>query len=485
MFDPDEFSEPSGRYHKVALKNVQVWEPCRDEESEDWLSSLEVSSNNPKPYPIRRKHLYPSSIDRLHVIVQPDGALWLEGCLYLFWCHCVKGLHHFTISNAAGDLSHMMNKLLEGGRDYNIFRGLVIERPTYFYKSQLKIEISNGTIKRKPANRKISNAVNFYRWKVIERDFKPEEEMWKSIIKHRRFTDEYGVTQIQEIISTDLSFKVKDSIATGRFLRDGGRLFPIDRENQNNLLNALTELQNTEMLLAHIVSITTGMRMQSSLTLRHDNIVHGIGSDNDPRKFDLHYIEMGEGTLVEAKNGKQQSVAMPAWVHNLLHIYINSKRHKERAMKSPITDDNAQYVFLTRTGRPYYVAGLDRKLFNYSAEAGSALRQFIKKVMDKLAQANTPLSYSFHDLRATFGMNLLEDYMKQIKDGKMNQIELLDKLRRRLNHEDVNVTLAYLKYRDEHPLLAQAQDEFEIHLETLIRSEMNKHEQQRARNSLP
>ncbi|MCY1451995.1 hypothetical protein D9M71_688920 [compost metagenome] len=105
--------------------------------------------------------------------------------------------------------------------------------------------------------------------------------------------------------------------------------------------------------------------------------------------------------------------------------------------------------------------------------------------MDKLAEANTPLSYSFHDLRATFGMNLLEDYMKQIKDGKMNQIELLDKLRNRLNHEDVNVTLAYLKYRDEHPLLAQAQDEFEIHLETLIRSEMKKHEQQRARNSLP
>lgn len=484
MLHTSPLSHLGGHYHKVVLKNVQIWEPCLEADCDDWLSPFGAALSSSQAYPIRRKRLYPPSIDAIHVIVQPDGALWAEGCLYLFWCHCVKGLHHSTISNVAGDLSHMMNKLASGERDYNVFRGLPIERPTYFYKSELKIEIARGLIKRKVANRKIANMINFYKWKISDRDFKPDEEMWKAVIKHRRFTDKFGVTQIQEITSTDLPFKVKDSIATGRFLRDGGRLFPIERESQKNLIQVLKELQNTEMLLAHIVSITTGMRMQSTLTLRHHNIVPGIGSESDPRKFDLHYIEIGEGTQVEAKNSKHQFVAIPAWVHNQLHTYINSVRHKERSMKSPITDNNTQYVFLTRTGRPYYVAEADRKFYNYSTETGSAIRQFIKTVMKKLVEQQTPLSYSFHDLRATFGMNLLEDYMKQVKDGKMNQLELLDKLRQRLNHEDINVTLAYLKYREDHPLLAQAQDEFEIHLETLIRTEISKYERQRTSNLL-
>ncbi|SEE24820.1 site-specific integrase [Pseudomonas migulae] len=477
MIDLD--SKPSGRYHKVALKNVQIWEPCSEEDSTEWLPPIDKNTPFSKGYPIRRKPLFPPSIDRLHVIVQPDGALWLEGCLYLFWCNYVKALKHSTIANTAGDLSDFMNKLLDGERDYNDFSGLKVHRPTYYYKSELKLEIARGSLKRKPANRKISNTVGFYNWKLEERDFKPEEEMWKPVVKHRRYTDIHGVSQIKEIHTTDLSFKNAESISTGRFLRDGGKLFPIDRKNQDNLIKALTDLENPEMLLAHIVSLTTGARIQSNLTLRHNSIQPGVGAEDDPAKYALYYIKMGEGTPVDTKNSKPQSVGMPAWVHHLLYVYINSDRHKARCAKSPITDDGGQYVFLTRSGRPYYIADADRKLFNFSAEAGSAIRQFANKIKERLNEMNAYFSYSFHDLRATFGMNLLEDYMKQVKDGKMNQIELLSLLQRRLNHEDINTTLAYLRYREEHPQLAQAQDEFEIHLETLIRKEMAKHDQKR------
>ncbi|MNV64684.1 hypothetical protein D3C71_1573390 [compost metagenome] len=79
-------------------------------------------------------------------------------------------------------------------------------------------------------------------------------------------------------------------------------------------------------------------------------------------------------------------------------------------------------------------------------------------------------------------MNLLEDYMNNVENGKMNQLELLDKLRSRLNHEDVNVTLGYLKYREDHPSLAQAQSEFEAHLESIIRTEISKHDELRTAN---
>lgn len=466
----------------MALKNVQLWEPCGEEDATEWLSPQEEGNSTSRGRPIRPMRLQPPSVPRLYVIVQPDGALWLEGCFYLFWCWSVKGIKDSTASNTAGDLSDMMNKLENSERDYNIFRGPKSERPTYFYKSELKLEIARGALKRKTANRKITNSVGFYTWKLIYRNFKPEADMWQTEIKQRRYTDKYGVVQIREIISTDLSFKNKESISTGRFIRDGGKLFPIERKSQENLLKALVELGNTEMLLSHIVSLTTGFRIQSTLTLRHSSIVSGVGSDDDQAKYALYSIQIGEGTLVEAKNGKSQVVLMPAWVHHMLHVYINSQRHKNRVAKSPILDGDAQYVFLTRTGRPYYVSEVDQSLFDFSAEKGSAIRQFAQRIKDKLNENDALFSYQFHDLRATFGMNLLEDYMSQVKDGKMNQLELLDKLKNRLNHEDVNVTLAYLKYREDHPQLAQAQSELETHLEGLIRAEITKHDQSRARN---
>ncbi|VVM75905.1 hypothetical protein PS673_02020 [Pseudomonas fluorescens] len=478
----DVQTAPICRYHKVVLKNVKLWEPCSEEEATEWLAPQEEGNSISRGYPIRPMRLQPPSAPRLYVIVQPDGALWLEGCLYLFWCWSVKGIKDSTASNAAGDLCDMMNKLESSERDYNVFRGPKSERPTYFYKSELKLEIARGTLKRKTANRKITNCVGLYTWKLAYRNFKPEAEMWQEQITQRRYTDKYGVMQVREVQSTDLSFKNKNSISTGRFIRDGGKLYPISRENQKILLDVLAELKNVEMLLMHIVSLTTGFRIQSVLTLRHSSILCGVGSDDDPNKYALYPIDIGEGTLVEAKNSKEQVVLMPAWVHRVLHVYISSQRHKTRSALSPITDDASQYVFLTRTGRPYYVAEADQSIFNFSAEKGSAIRQFAKKIKEKLEEADAYFSYQFHDLRATFGMNLLEDYMKKVKGGKMNQIELLDKLRGRLNHEDVNVTLGYLRYREDHPHLAQAQSEIEAHLEDLIRTEISKHDKSRALN---
>lgn len=479
---PGVNTESMSRYHKVPLKNVQIWEPCAVEDASEWLPPLDVHDSSSEGYPIRPKWLHTPSINRLHVIVQPDGALWPEGCFYLFWCVTVSGLHHSTISNMAGDLADMMNKLQDAGKDHNDFRGFKHERPTYFYKAALKFEIAKGQLKIRPANRKISSMIGYYKWKVSERGFNPDSDMWKTEIKHKRYTDSVGTTHTKEVYSTDLTFRCSESISTGRFIRDGGKLFPINRSNQENLLKALLELDNPEMLLSHIVCLTTGTRIQSTLTLRHGDIVQGVGSENDPNKYALYYIDMGEEYLVETKKGKNQSVAMPAWVHHMLNVYLNSQRHKERALKSAIKDDKSQYIFLTRTGKPYYVAERDRHLFNYSAEAGSALRQFKKKILEKLKEMGTPFTYRLHDLRATFGMNLLEDFMRQMENGKMNQIELLDKLRERLNHEDINTTLAYLRYREDHPLIAQAQSDFEAHLESLIRTEQLKHDHTRARN---
>ncbi|MDH4564252.1 site-specific integrase [Pseudomonas sp. BN411] len=466
----------TARYHKVPLTNVKLWEPCSPDEAVDWPECFEAEDADFEPYPVKPIPYQESSAPLLYVIIHPDGGIWLEGSLYLFERITELGTKATTASNIAGDLSNFMNTLLTGCRDFLDFDGPSFQRPTYYYKSELKKLLIKRELKRSTANRKILSMVGFYRWLCATRNFKPKQEMWKDKVRNVRYLDRHGIQQSKEIRGTDLTFRSAESISTGQYISDGGKLSPISRENQKHLLATLVALGNPEMILIHIVALTTGMRIQSILTLRHACIKQGKGGPNDPSKYALYGIKIGEGTLVEAKRGKPQTVLMPAWVHYKLSIYLNSERHKERAMRSAIKNEDDQYLFLTRTGRPYYTAEADQEAFDYSSEKGSAIRQYLKTIGEKLNEMGANFRYQFHDLRATFGMNLIEDNMKHVENGKMNQLELLDLLKNRLNQEDINTALGYLKYREGNELVAYAQSDFEDHLQSVITTEMLRHE---------
>ena len=461
------------RYHKVALKNVSLWEPCDPSDAEEWIAP---ETEGDKPYPVRPIHLMEASAPHLFVIVQPDGALWPEGSLYLFEKIAHQGDKQATVSNAASDLCDFMNKLYENDKNFLDFDGPKFKRPTYFYKSELKRHIMAGNRTRGYCNRQLGSVQGMYKWLASSRGFKPKQDMWASKSRFVNYVDKYGFPQAKEVITTDLTFRNAQKISSGRFIRDGGNLVPISRENQQRLVDVLVELGNPEMLLIHIVGLTTGMRIQSNLTLRHRAIKSGVGHESDDNKFALYGIEMGGALPTEAKNSKEQTVRVPAWVHHMLDIYIKSPRHLARAKLSPIKNDDDQYVFLTRTGKPYYTAETDQHLFDYSSEKGSALRQYCRKVIKLMKEKDAEFSYHMHDLRATFAMNLITDDMKNRDNGKMNQIDLLENLKNRLNQEDIEVTLRYLNYYEEHPQINQAQSDYELHLESLIRTEMLKNE---------
>lgn len=474
------------RYRKVALQNVRLWEPCEPEEASDWMAASDADDDQAKPYPIRPIPLSDEYAPHLYVILRPDGALWQEGSLYLLESVTEQGMSESSAQNAAGDLADFMNKMDDSGLDFLNFDGPSSLRPTYRYRATLKSQIMSGARSRGYCNRKIYNVQKLYRWLTTTRNFKPKQPMWISTTRQISYTDKHGNIHTKEVISTDLTFKKSKPIPFGKYIVDGGKLCPVSRENQDYLMRALFELGNPEMLLVHVVGLTTGMRIQTNLTLRHDSITLGVGDEDDDAKYALYGINVAsEESLVEAKNSKEQVIMMPAWVHHMLHVYINSDRHKQRAAKSPITEDSRQYIFLTRTGKPYYVAKRDEHLFDFSTEKGSALRHFCKKVVEVVKRENEKFNYQLHDLRATFGMNLIEDNSSDMENGKMNQLELLDMLKNRLNQEDINVTMRYLKYYQDHPRLAKAQSGFEVHLESLVRTEFTKNEQCRANRPPP
>lgn len=466
-----------GIYHKVSLTNVKLWQPCVEEDAMDWVGGIDNVGDGIEPYPVKALPYQQPFIGRIYIIVQPDGSIWREGSLYLLERVTELGTKASTASNIAGDLANFMNEMLAGNRNYLDFSGPSFMRPTYYYKSTLKTAITKGLIKRKTANRKINSMIGLYRWKTECRSFKPQEEMWKSKIKNTYYTDRHGFSQVKPIICTDLTFKITADISSGNYIEDGGKLYPISRENQRILIETLIRLENPEMLLIYVVALTTGMRIQSILTLRSHCIRQDVGGEYDENRFALYGIAIGQGTLVESKNQTPQTVLMPAWVHHKLTIYLNSERYKGRTMKSAVDLTQNQYLFLTRTGKPYYVAEEDQELFGFTNEKGSAIRKFATYIKNEMKYLTKGFEFRFHDLRATFGMNLIEDNMKKDKEAKLNQLELLDLVKNRLNHSSIEVTMRYLRFRESQSLIADAQSDFEAHLEGVITTEMIRHEE--------
>jgi hypothetical protein len=474
-------AEDHALYHKVALINVPLWEPCSSSDPDkQWIA---VDSDL-APYPVKAIPLHRTSANRLYVIVQPDGSLWVEGSLYLFERVTELGTKASTASNIAGDLSHFMNTLLAGARDFRDFNGHAFNRPTYFYKAELKSLLATRKLKRSTANRKINSVIGFYNWLVTSRGFRPQQDMWEKKNRSVTFLDKHGFHQSKQVTSTDLTFRSAPPIPIGQYIIDGGKLCPLSKEHQKLLIETLARLGNPEMLLVHVIALTTGMRIQSILTLRHSSIKCGLGDQSSETQYALHGIKIGEGTPVDAKNGKPQTVLMPAWLHHKLEIYINSTRHKERAMKSPIREDGLQYLFLTRTGKPYYVASTDEEIFGYSNEKGSAIRQYITTINKRLKEICSNFNYQFHDLRASFGVNLVVDNSKHLESGKMNQLELLDLVRRRMNHGDLETSMLYVKFQQESGLVAYGQSDFEDHLRSIISKEMLTNESSRTSSLL-
>ncbi|HFD33263.1 MAG TPA: site-specific integrase [Gammaproteobacteria bacterium] len=120
--------------------------------------------------------------------------------------------------------------------------------------------------------------------------------------------------------------------------------------------------------------------------------------------------------------------------------------------------DNDQFSFLYR-----------------SPPRGNSVTQFIRQQLKPDLMVHGHLfEIRFHDLRATFGMNLLENKLPIEAvgyGGIMNNPEIFQLLmyvRERMGHSQISTTELYLKYRQRYNLALGVQDEYEAHLESLV-----------------
>jgi integrase len=274
----------------------------------------------------------------------------------------------------------------------------------------------------------MSVVIRFYRWLVDEQVFTPSHSPWKEGERYVQVTDRYGARSHKRVITTDLSITVprQDDPFDGH-IDDGGKLRPLSANEQEWLLDSLLSLGNTEITLIHLFALVTGARVQTILTFKVKDVLDNrkIPSSGPVR------IAVGPGTGIDTKKGKRLVLHMPVWFYEALQTYAKSERAARRRQRAEGGDTDQQYLFLTKGAVPYYLNSQDdggsRMATLRHKKRGQGVRQYIRDYLIPMIRDGHSASfhYRFHDLRATFGMNLLDKLLKLVQEGRMTLSEAL------------------------------------------------------------
>lgn len=390
-----------------------------------------------------------------------DGAPWQEACLFLIG-RFEGGVRIKTCVGLAKDLALYRRYLDEDGLDFREFPTDQSQRVTYRYRGYLKLEAEAGNISIKTAKRKLSAVIQFYRWLEEEKILIPENPPWRSKTVLVNL-DNDGRKPIRRFVqTTDLAFKVPDIIDIS-IITDGGRLRPLPDAEQDALIKVIYALQNPEMFYAHLIALSTGARIQTVLTLRLDDIVNC-----EPGLNNCAYIPVGPGTGVDTKYGINYTLVVDWLLIDRLRVYVGSDKYKRRQKKSSGERfKGKEYLFLTNRGGPFYKSmqdpGYDESRYY---NEGAAVRQFIQdRIKPKLGSYGEAFSYAFHDLRATFCMNLYNALSERVE---LTPARIREYLRFRLGHASHKALDSYMKYNELNKIALRAQQEWEGRLHSFL-----------------
>lgn len=425
-----------------------------------------LSLATPTDVPMGRFNLFP-------VVLRRDGTPWAEPTLWLM-DRLENSLDPNSASdtsdNLAADLAHYCEFLEDNGIDWTVFQKQKLKRPTYRYYGHLRMAHHGGDMKLSMAQRRMSSVRAFYRWLKQTALLVPEFPAWEEEEKFVAISGAQGRTVLKKVLKTDLSLIVpKSNDPYVDTIDDGGKLRPLPRAEQEWLLDALVALDNYPMQLIHLVGMLAGARIQTILTLQVRHFAQEVEDD----RYEV-CIPVGPGTGVDTADDKAMVLHFPTWFYRKLHVYALSDAARRRRAKADGGDHLKQYLFLSANGAPLYESKADRRIFKgadgrrYPIK-GQAVRQFMtERVLPFVRAAHPTFAYQFHDTRATFGMNLTDDKLKEVVQGNIGLDEAREFVRVRMGHESSVTTDRYLKYRGRLKLARGANADWSDHLRKLV-----------------
>lgn len=352
-----------------------------------------------------------------------------------------------------------------------------LRRTTYRFRGFLQKQIQAGEIGTTTAKRRIGTLISFYKWLIWNNYFTPEYPTWEEKKYQLSFKTADGRQLSKTVASSDLSIpapKAEDDF--DGTIQDGGKLRPLTGKEQDWLIEAAESIGNSECLLLQLFMLGTGARIESACTLRirHFSNPAPRYSKSLTREGEVYRLKAGPGTGIETKNNKSGTFQVPRVLYELLYTYAISKRAELRRERYVAKQGEHPdiYLFLTRQGSPYYIAKDESQRFNPDldrryAKNGQPIRQFIKDHAVPYVQNNYNKRFFYrpHDLRASFGMNMTEELMKQVEEGKITLHKARLIVKDLMWHRSSATTDLYLDYKKNIDVFYKAINGYGEHLQ--------------------
>lgn len=410
-------------------------------------------------------NLFPLVLDR-------DGIPWDVAAIYIISrCQGQVLPDMTTFHGIAEDLSLFLRFLEEFDINYTSFPKFKLQRPTYRFHGYLKTRIHQRKIAAASAKRAMGSVIGLYRFLVNEGVLTPENPMWQSKDEYLTFKDARGLSIKKEITVTDVSISApKQDDPYDGCIDDGEKLRPLPQHEQEWIFEALSDIGNPEMLLIHLLMVTTGARIQTALTFRVRHVLLELPSNLLEFRFPV-----GPGTGVDTKNDKQMTLHIHRWMYEAMKQYASTNRAKERRMRAKGGDTEDQYLFLTQQGGPYYQQKIEALTFDPDfkqryRERGQTFRMFIRDRVIPWVRDHKDRNFHYrpHDLRATFGMNLSDVQLAAVERKEISLSQARDIVKTRMGHESSATTDLYLSFRQNEKMIYAAIDGHEQYFRNLI-----------------
>lgn len=121
-------------------------------------------------------------------------------------------------------------------------------------------------------------------------------------------------------------------------------------------------------------------------------------------------------------------------------------------------------LFLTREGKPFI------KSDNVSPPTG--VYNDLARIRQCVQRSHPEFHFKYHDLRATYGMRILDavmSYSKEYPDFFHSEFDYLRIVSACMGHSNIATTLTYLLFRKRRKILFDVQAEHERWIDELIR----------------
>lgn len=406
------------------------------------------------------------------VLLDNQGHPWDIANLYLIHrYHHSLNYNHRTYASIADHLLDYRRFLDSENIDYLHFPKLKQLKATYRFKKHIEDEIDSGRMTLDTGKKRMSGIHRFYKniiqFKLVEPTLIAEAP-YEEITKYIETTTDFGLKTFITVSSSDLALQGSKPLPDPDFIYDDGKTKPLTMHDQMVVLGALKKCDRAYQLFFYL-AIFTGARLQTLSTIRICDLDRQLDYEGNLR------LPVGAGTGIDTKKKARMTIIIPGWLVDDLKIYIRCSTARERRESSYYGNTESNYVFLTSKGTPFYTSKREMKErltgdprspnFHrpYAHTEGEAVRQFLQTLIREIQKHSPDFErFKFHDLRATFGMNLLEDELD--KTDRKPITAILELVQQRMGHRNKEITLQYLNYRSRIEWKNHVQDQFESKL---------------------